>query len=279
MKRILTIQDISCVGKCSLTVALPIISTFGVETAILPTAVLSNHTQFKSWTFRDLTDDLTDIAKKWKEENITFDCIYTGYLGSIKQIDIVSDIFDEFKEKDNFIIVDPAMADNGKLYAGFDEKFATTMATLCKKADYIVPNLTEASFMLNVPYVSEGYDEMYIKDLLKKLTDLGSNTAVLTGVSFDNAHIGAYGYNKAKNHYFYYMREKLPVNFHGTGDIYASAFCGAMSLSKGEEESTKIAVDYTVECIIKTMQNPNHNFYGVEFEKAIPYLIDRITNK
>lgn len=276
MKRILTIQDISCVGKCSLTVALPIISAFGVETAIMPTAVLSNHTQFKSWTFRDLTDDMLPIAEKWQEENITFDAIYTGYLGSIRQINIVSDIFYKFKTKDNFIIVDPAMADNGKLYCGFDENFAKQMATLCGKADVIVPNLTEASFMLGIPYVKDGYSEDYIKDVLIKLTALGCKTAILTGVSFDGKNIGAYGYNSTKKEFFSYMREYLPVSFHGTGDIYASALCGAMAIGKNEAESAAVAVDYTVQCIIETMNNPAHNFYGVDFEKAFPYLLDRI---
>lgn len=276
MKRILTIQDISCVGKCSLTVALPIISAFGVETAIMPTAVLSNHTQFKSWTFRDLTDDMLPIAEKWQEENITFDAIYTGYLGSIRQINIVADIFDKFKTKDNFIIVDPAMADNGKLYCGFDENFAKQMAVLCGKADVIVPNLTEASFMLGIPYAKDGYSEDYIKDILIKLTALGCKTAILTGVSFDGKNIGAYGYNSKTNEFFSYMREYLPVSFHGTGDIYASALCGAMAIGKNEAESAAVAVDYTVQCIIETMNNPAHNFYGVDFEKAFPYLLNRI---
>lgn len=276
MKRILTIQDVSCVGKCSLTVALPIISACGVETAIMPTAVLSNHTQFKSWTFRDLTDDMKGIADKWKEENITFDGIYTGYLGSIRQIDVVADIFAQFKTPESFIIVDPAMADNGKLYAGFDTEFAAAMAGLCGKADIIVPNLTEAAFMLGIPYVGEGYDEAYIKDLLNKLVALGCNTAILTGVTFDGKTLGAYGYDKKKNEYFYYVREYLPVNFHGTGDVYASAFCGALASGKTVPDAAAIAVDFTVESIKETIANPQHNFYGVDFEKAFPYLLERL---
>ena len=140
--------------------------------------------------FRDLTDDMKGITDKWKEENLTFDCVYTGYLGSKKQIGIVSDIFDGFKTEDNFIIVDPAMADNGKLYAGFTPDFVAAMAELCGKADYILPNLTEAAFMLNIPYVESGYDEDYIKDVLKKLTGLGAKTAILTGVSFDGKTVG-----------------------------------------------------------------------------------------
>ena len=147
MKRILTIQDISCIGKCSLTVALPIISALGVETAILPTAVLSTHTMFNNFTFHDLTDEIVPITKHWKEENLDFDIIYTGYLGSARQIDLVADLFDEFKTENNLTIVDPVMADNGKLYPGFDEAYATQMTSLCAKADIIIPNITEASYL------------------------------------------------------------------------------------------------------------------------------------
>ncbi len=276
MKRILTIQDISCVGKCSLTVALPIISACGVETAVLPTAVLSTHTMFSSFTFRDLTDDMTEICKEWKKHNIDFNTLYSAYLGSFSQLEICSKIFDDFKTKDNVILVDPVMADNGKLYPAFDIKFAKEMANLCKKADIIVPNLTEASFMLGTEYVASGYTEDYIKNLLIKLTDLGCKTAVLTGVSFDNNKLGVYSYDSEKKQFFSYYRERLPVSFHGTGDIFASTLCGALSLGKPLEDALKIAVDYTVECIAVTLKNSDHNFYGVEFEKALPYLIKRI---
>lgn len=275
MKRILTIQDISCVGKCSLTVALPVISAFGVEAAVLPTAVLSNHTAFTSWTFRDLTDDMVDIANKWKELDVSFDAVYTGYLGSKKQIDIVKDIIKDFKTETSFSLIDPVMADHGKLYTGFDLDFVKEMAKLCSVADIIVPNMTEASFMLGVPYTEE-YDEAYIKEMLKKLTALGAKTAILTGITFDKKNLGAYGYNSETDEYFYYSREYLPVSFHGTGDIFASALLGALSIGKNQKEALSIAVDYTVECIIKTMQNENHNWYGVDFESAIPYLTERI---
>ena len=277
MKRILTIQDISCVGKCSLTVALPIISAFGVETAVLPTAVLSTHTAFKGFTFRDLTDDLPAICKHWKEQNIQFDGIYTGYLGSAEQLDIVKDIFNQFKNDNSFFIVDPVMADNGKLYAGFDSKFALDMSKLCAKADIIVPNLTEAALLLGEDYKGDCYDENYIRQLLLKLTKLGCKKAVLTGVSFKKDLLGVYGYDSENNNYFYYYREKLPCVFHGTGDVFASTLCGALAIGKSFFDSLKIAVDYTVECINATMRNPSHNWYGVDFETAFPYLIKRIT--
>ncbi len=276
MKRILTIQDISCVGKCSLTVALPIISAFGVETAVMPTAVLSTHTAFNNFTFRDLTEDLDEISNTWKKENITFDGLYTGYLGSFKQLEIVSNIFDKFKSDKNFILVDPVMADNGKLYKGFDKDFALRMASLCGKADIIVPNLTEASYMLNVPYVDSGYNKNYIENLLKKLTDLGCKKAVLTGVNFGDGLLGVYGYDSQTNEYFFYFREHLPQSFHGTGDVFASTLCGALTIGKDLQQALEIAVDYTVESIYLTIKNPDHNWYGVDFENAFPFLINRI---
>jgi len=276
MKRILTIQDISCLGKCSLTVALPIISAFGVETSVLPTAVLSTHTAFNGFTFRDLTDDLEGIINHWQKENINFNGLYTGYLGSFKQLDIVSEIFDKFRSDDNFILVDPVMADNGTLYKGFDEKFAKAMTKLCSKADIIVPNLTEASFMLGEEYVASGYSEDYIKSMLKKLCALGAKKSVLTGISFESGKLGVYGYDGVKNEYFSYYREHLPKSFHGTGDVFASALCGALTIGKPFEESLKIATDYTVESIRQTISHKDHNWYGVEFESAFPYLIERI---
>ena len=276
MKRILTIQDISCVGKCSLTVALPIISAFGIEASVLPTAVLSTHTAFSGFTFRDLTNDMLDIAKHWKTQKLGFNAIYTGYLGSLEQIEIVSKIFDNFNTEDNFILIDPVMADNGKLYHGFDQNFADQMAKLCAKADIIVPNLTEASFMLHQPYIPEGYDEDYIKDTLKKLGDLGAKISVLTGVSFNDKDLGVYGYDKLNNKFFSYSRERLPESFHGTGDVFASTLLGGLTIGKTPQQALEIAVDYTVESIKNTLNNKNRNWYGVDFETALPYLINRI---
>ncbi len=276
MKRILTIQDISCVGKCSLTVALPVISAFGVETSVLPTAVLSTHTAFNGFTFRDLTSDMLPNAKHWKEQNIGFDALYTGYLGSLEQVNIVTEIFEQFKTKDNFILVDPVMADNGKLYTGFNEEFAKSMARLCAHADIIVPNLTEASYILGQTYKGNNYDEKYVKQTLKSLTDLGAKKAVLTGVSLEENKLGVYGYDRHKDTYFSYYREHLPASFHGTGDVFASALCGALTIGKTLDASLKIAVDFTVDSILKTMENPDRNWYGVEFERALPNLINNL---
>ncbi|MBP3729442.1 MAG: bifunctional hydroxymethylpyrimidine kinase/phosphomethylpyrimidine kinase, partial [Lachnospiraceae bacterium] len=192
MKRILTIQDISCFGKCSITVALPVISSMGVETTILPTAVLSTHTMFQGFTVKDLTDQLLPICQHWKKEGIHFDAIYTGYLGSAEEIEITKTIFREFKSPDTLIFIDPVMADNGKMYPAFDETYAALNAGLCGEADIIVPNITEACFMTGMEYKEE-YDEAYILELLSRLAKLGAKTVVLTGVSLSRGRTGIYG--------------------------------------------------------------------------------------
>lgn len=277
MKRIVTIQDISCVGKCSLTVALPIISAMEIETAVIPTAVLSTHTAFKNFTYRDLTGDLPKIAKHWKQEKFNFDGIYTGYLGSIEQIDILKEFFKQFKTPDNFIFIDPVMADNGKLYAGFDENFVREMKELCKMADIIVPNLTEASYMLEKEY-KEIYSEQEIKDILIELSNLGPKYVVLTGVSFKDNKLGVMSYNKETNEFFTYFKEKIPAKYHGTGDIFASTLVGAITNNNTLEEGLKIAVDYVWETINDTYKTNKKDAYGVNFETKIPYLINRISN-
>ena len=277
MKRVVTIQDISCVGKCSLTVTLPIISAMGIETAAIPTAVLSTHTAFKNFTYRDLTGDLPKIAKHWKQEKFNFDGIYTGYLGSIEQIDILKEFFKQFKTPDNFIFIDPVMADNGKLYAGFDANFVKEMKKLCKMADIIVPNLTEASYMLEKEY-KEIYSEQEIKDILIELSNLGPKYVVLTGVSFKDNKLGVMSYNKETNEFFTYFKEKIPAKYHGTGDIFASTLVGAITNNNTLEEGLKIAVDYVWETINDTYKTNKKDAYGVNFETKIPYLINRISN-
>lgn len=275
MKRIVTIQDISCVGKCSLTVALPIISAMGIETAVIPTAVLSTHTAFKNFTYRDLTNDLPKIASHWKQEKFNFDGIYTGYLGSIEQIDMLKEFFKQFKTSENFIFIDPVMADNGKLYAGFDTNFVKEMKELCKTADIIVPNLTEASYMLETEY-KEKYSEEEIKHMLIELSNLGPKYVVLTGVSFKDNELGVMSYNKETNKFFTYFKEKVPAKYHGTGDVFASTLVGAITNKNTIEEGLKIAVDYVWETINDTYKTNKEDAYGVNFETKIPYLINRI---
>ncbi len=276
MKRIVSVQDISCLGKCSLTVALPIISAMGVECAVVPTAVLSTHTMFRGYTFCDLTEDIQPIVEHWKKEGIKYDAVYTGYLGSFEQLSLVSDMFDLYGKDGALIVVDPVMADNGKLYPGFTKEFAASMAKLCSKADIILPNLTEASYMLDIPYVGADYDEDYIKELLVKLCSLGCKCAVITGVSFEKGRLGVMSYNSETGEYFKYFNTHIPVSYHGTGDVFSSSFVGGMMNGLGLEGALKIAVDYTVDCIQKTVDNPESHSYGVDFEASIPMLVSRL---
>ena len=273
MKRIVTVQDISALGKCSLTVALPIISAMGVECAVVPTAVLSTHTMFKGWTFHDLTDEIEPIGAHWQKEGIRFDAVYTGYLGSDRQIELMDEFFDRFGG--SCIVVDPAMADNGKMYPAFTPEFAKHMAKLCARADLILPNITEACFMLGAEY-KEQYDERYIRELLLALTDMGAKTAAITGVTLEDGKIGAMSYDRATGEFFSYFNTLLPVRFHGTGDIFSSTVVGAMMGGRSVNEALAVAVDYTLECIRLTLEEENHSWYGVNFEQAIPYLIDRL---
>ena len=274
-KKILTIQDISCVGQCSLTVALPLISACGIETCILPSSVLSNHTAkgFSGWTFCDLTQEMPKIKNQWKIENITFDAFYTGYV-SKNQIPYIISIMEETAREGALKIVDPAMADNGKLYAGFDKDFPKDMALLCAKADYILPNITEAALLTGLEYKETGYDRDYIETLCKALLSLGCKNVILTGVSFDSSKVGAAVYDGKE--FYYYFTDRIAVSMHGTGDVYASVFTGSLMRGKSVREAASIACDFVVESIKATYDDYKDHWYGVKFEKAIPYLVDRL---
>lgn len=269
-KRVLTIQDISCVGQCSMTVALPILSACGQETCVLPSAVLSTHTGgFTGFTFRDLTEDIPGIWRHWKKEGITFDAIYTGYLGSTLQIGYVKELFAAMKTDGCITVVDPAMADGGKLYTGFDMEYAREMTTLCAQADIMIPNITEACFMTGMDYRTE-YDEDYIRDLLDRLEALGGSTVVLTGVGYEAGKTGVAVRRNGKT--WYYCHDRIDRNYHGTGDAFASAFVGALSQGQDICKAAAIAADFTALCIRKTIDDPSH-WYGVKFETALPELI------
>ncbi len=260
-------------GQCSLTVALPIISACGIETAILPSAVLSTHTAgFSGYTFRDLTEDMPAICDHWVKEEIKFDAVYTGYLGSIKQIDYVKNIFKATKKDTSLLIVDPAMADNGNLYPGFDMEFVEAMTGLCAEAHYIVPNITEATMMCGMEYKTE-YTRDYIDEIISHLKEKGIKNIILTGVSYNAGTTGVVVYEN--DTYNYYEHEFLPNSCHGTGDIYASAFVGAMTRGKSAYESAKIAADFTMECIKATAKEDNH-WYGAKFETELGKLINMI---
>ncbi len=267
MDRILTIQDISCVGQCSLTVALPVISAFGVETCVLPSAVLSTHTGgFSGFTCHDLTDDFPEIKRHWKKENILFDGFYTGYIANAKQIDYIFEIVDELSANGAKLIVDPAMADFGKMYRGFDKEFVKEMARLVKKADYALPNITECAFLTNNEYKETDHTDEYVERLICGLKELGVKNVVLKGVR-RGVKIGVATYDG--NGIKYFSHERIDGNMHGTGDVYASCFVGCIAIGMSVDEAAEHAATLTLSAIKKTIPVKNHK-YGVLFEKIIP---------
>ena len=271
-KKLLTIQDVSCVGQCSLTVALPVVSACGVETAILPSAVLSVHTApgFRNWTFRDLTDDMRKIEESWIGNNVKFDAFYTGYVCA-SQIDPILSIMGSCGAPGALRIVDPAMADNGRLYAGFADDFPKEMRRLCEKADYILPTLTEAAFLLGRKPVLEGYSRDFIEELLRALRGVGAGNIVLTGVSFEPDKLGVATFDGEKA--WYYFNDRNPRSSHGTGDLYASVFAGAMMRGRTMNDAAALAADVVCEALART---PESHWYGPCFESAIPYLVKRL---
>lgn len=280
MKRIVTIQDISCFGKCSLTVALPIISAMGIETAVIPTAVLSTHTGegFENYTFRDLTSDIPDIAAHWKSMDLKFDALYTGYLGSPEQVEIVSDFFNDFGREDNVIIVDPVLGDAGKLYTGFTADFVEKMKKLCAKADFIIPNMTEVSFLLGIPY-TDTYNEAYVMDALRRLAELGCKVPVITGIHYDDRKQGAAAYDSEKDEFSFSFDKNVNYRFHGTGDIFSSVFTGACALGMDIRQCLDIAVRFTLDCIEATVPELREMWYGSCFELCLGKLIGYVKEK
>ena len=276
-KRIAAIHDISCVGRCSLTVALPILSAAGIETSIIPTAVLSTHTGgFSGYTYLDLTDEIVPVKRHWKSLGLKFDAIYTGFLGSFEQLNIVSDLFDDFSSPDNTIIVDPVMGDAGRLYDVFDSSFAQGMKKLCKKADLILPNMTEACFLTGIEYKDGPYDVSYIEKIINELAVVTDANIVLTGAHFDEENLGAAVFDRKTNKIEYAMNKKIDGFFHGTGDVFASGLIGAYLNGFKLLDATKIAEEFTVSGIEITKKAQTDVRYGVAFEKCIPEYIKKL---
>ena len=273
-KRVLTFQDLSCVGQCSLGVALPIISACGHETCALPSALLSNHTgsSFSGYTFTDLSADTTPICEELMRQGVDFDCFYSGYLGSVAQIEYAKAMMNTLLKKGGVRVVDPAMADHGRLYAGFDMHYAEKMRELCALADIVIPNITEAAMMSGIEY-REFFDREYVETILDTLCDLGMKCIVLTGVSFDKETLGVAVRENGKTEY--YFHERLGYLCHGTGDIYASAFVGSYLNQKTCIEAASIAARFTLASILATEDRDTHT-YGVRFERAIPSLIEEL---
>ena len=272
-KRILTVQDISCFGQCSGTVALPVLSACGLETCIIPSAVLSTHTGgFKNYTFRDLTEDIPAIESHWKELGITFDAIYVGYLGNHEQIDDVKEMFSSLLVPGGKIIVDPAMGDNGVLYSGFDSTHVEEMKKLCYDAHALLHNITEACLLTDTPY-REIHDEAFVKELVEKLGVFGAKNIVLTGVCPSHEETGVAIMSEGE--LTFYMHHRINKVFMGTGDVYSAVVAGAWVRGRDFKWSAQLAADFTLKCIDKTFSDPDH-WYGVKFERALPYLIHKL---
>ena len=277
-KRCLTIQDYSCMGRCSLTVALPILSACGIETIGLPTAILSNHTAFSSWTYVDLTAEMEKSIDKWKDYDHHFDSFYTGYLGT-DQIPVVIDIIKKLKTKDSFVMIDPAFGDGGKMYPGFDEKkHIEKMKGLLSLADITCPNLTEACLLADEEYKGEGpLDDAFLEGLARKIAALGPKQVLLTGTVFNDNRIGCICYDKEKDTFHRYETECYPGRYHGAGDSYCSAFVGCMLNGLSIDDCIKISHDFVHQSMKYDIDNHIDGLlYGLQFEKALPNLIKEI---
>ncbi|MCL2607160.1 MAG: pyridoxamine kinase [Methanomassiliicoccaceae archaeon] len=269
-KRVAAIHDISCFGRCSLTAALPIISAAGVETSVIPTAVLSTHTGgFDDFTYRDLTEDISKVVDHWISLNLKFSAVYTGFLGSIEQIDIICGTFDRLGSEDTMIIVDPVMADNGILYKTFPQNFPEGMKRLCGKADVIIPNITEATLLLNTEYRDGPYTEEYIEDMLLGLGKTGANKIVLTGVFFNEKEFGAATYDTETENISYSFFSRIPGHYHGTGDVFGSALVASMVNNVSFEKAAAVAAGFTAESIKRTYAAGTDTRFGVNFEEGL----------
>jgi len=262
--RVLVINDLSCVGKCSLTVALPILSASGITCDVLPTAILSTHTGgFEGYTFRDLTGDMPDILKHWKSLGIQFDFIYSGYLGNIRQIQLVSALKKEFLADGGKFIVDPVMGDDGKLYQGFERDFVDEMRELCREADYILPNATEACLLANCDYPLTREN---VREALTTLAEI-CPFPIITGITLEK-DVAVY-YTKRGRGIFSFTHENVEGFFCGAGDVFASAFVAGLANGRHEAEAIYLASEFTAKAIRRSAREVEDKRYGLSFEKEI----------
>jgi pyridoxine kinase len=277
MSRIVSVQDISCFGQCSTTIALPVLSAYGIETAILPSAILSTHTAecFKGFTCLDLTDEMPKIVKHWQKEKVTFDAIYTGYIGDARQFELIKSLR-TMLNPGGLVIVDPAMADDGVLYPALNEDIVEGMRGMVKEADIILPNLTEAAFLLDEKY-NESYTEKDIEGIIKRLAAMGPKTVILTGVSYEAGRIGAVAYDAVKDSFMQYFTEKMVKSYHGTGDIFSSVAIANILNGNTTQETIADACEFVVKAIKNTMTDEKHN-YGVKFETVLSERISSAKN-
>jgi len=279
-KRAIAIHDISCVGRCSLTVALPILSAAGVNTSIVPTALLSTHTgEFTGYTHLDLSDQLLPIAKHIATLGLHFDALYSGYLASPAQVELVLQMIGLLCDSQTHVFVVPAFADHGKLYSLMDPTMPSRMRALCARAHTIVPNLTEAAFILGEPYLASGYQEAYVLDLARKLSQIGPESIVITDISLDPAQTGIAVYHRLSDDFRLLFRPKFEGVFHGTGDVFASFLLSLLLSGKPLMEAASLALDFIHASIGYTLEGGEPLRYGVQFEYVLPRLMAAVRSR
>jgi len=270
-QRVIAINDISSFGKCSLTVAISILGAAGLETCAVPTAVLSAHTGFKGYTFCDLTENILPSATHWKSLGLEFDGIYSGYLGSAKQVDYVSQLMDMFDVK--IKLVDPVMGDDGVLYDGFSNEYCDCMKKLIKKADIIVPNVTESCLLTGKEYKEEHTKE-YIDELIMALTEICDASIIITGINSRKDKITTAVYENKEVRYI--ENDKQRAVYSGTGDVFASTFMSAIMLGNSLFDSARIAAEFVGECIELTKKFSSSRHYGINFELNTKSLLEKL---
>ncbi|MCL1819491.1 MAG: pyridoxamine kinase [Oscillospiraceae bacterium] len=268
--RVAAIHDMSGFGRCSLTVALPTLSAMGVQCCPLPTAYLSAHTAFPNFTFLDMTADMIKAAEHWKELNLNFNALYSGFLGSEEQIDVVSNIFGTFKTNDNtLIIVDPVMGDDGKAYKTYTPGMCSRMRELADKADLITPNITEASILLGKPYESAPVKPEDFKRWLEELSGGGKRSVIITGVRPTHCRIGQVYFDRIHGDFGFIERDYVGQLFHGTGDLYASVVVGSLMHGKPLADSIELAAEFVRECCELSFGDGTSSSEGVRFESLL----------
>ena len=272
-RRIAVIQDLSCIGRCSLAVAMSVIPVLGVETAVIPTAILSNHTAFSNFTFVDFTKEAEDIIDHWKEQDFKFDAIYIGYLGSVDLIRMTERFIRTFRGENTFVILDPAFGDNGKLYTGFDMRYVQALKKLCAEADVILPNVTEACFLLGEEFSEDTACSELLMERTQQLLTGRLKNVLITSCRFNDHEISLACVGEKP---FIYSHERLSLSLHGTGDLFASVFSGLVTRGWEIERAARLAADFTSDCIAYSMSLPDHRWYGVDYEGMLPELIRRL---
>ena len=271
LRRLAAVHDLSGLGKCSLTVALPVVSATGVECACIPTAVLSTHTgEFTGWTLRDLHEDMLPIARHWATTGATFDGVYSGYLATPEQTEALREIICLLSGPDGHVIVDPVKADNGSYYSNLDDRMCRAFRALIAHADVITPNVTEAALLADMPYRHEDHDADYLRAMSERLAALGPDTIVITGVRPEPGKIGNLAYDRQTGRTDLCVYDAHPGIFYGTGDIFASALAALLVRGAGVSDALRTASDFTDACTCRSLRHDTPRRFGVDFEGALP---------